>query len=138
MTVGDAKGLKLADADGSNYMTLQAPNSVTSDTTLTLPASAGSDGQVLQTDGTGTLSWASAAAATSLATANQTLTASRTIELGSNTLTVTGTGANVTLPNDSISTAELAADAVTSAKIADETIANEDISKNRRPLRVPR
>ena len=67
VTVGNAKGLKLADADGSNYMTLQAPNSVTSDTTLTLPASAGSDGQVLQTDGTGTLTWASATADTSLA-----------------------------------------------------------------------
>ena len=74
------------------------------------------------------LSWASAAADTSLSTANQTLTANRTIELGSNTLTVTGTGANVTLPNASISTAELTADAVTSAKLADDTIVNADIN----------
>ena len=119
VTVGKEKGLKLSDADGSNYMTLQAPNNVTSDTTLTLPTSAGSDGQVLQTDGTGTLSWASVAADTSLATANHTLTANRTIELGSKTLTVTGTGAYVTLPNASISTPEsLLLDFVTSAKSA--------------------
>jgi hypothetical protein len=127
VTVGNAKGLKLADADGTNYMILQAPTSVDEDTTLILPDSAGSAGQVLQTNGNGTLSWSNAAMNTSLATANQALTADRTIELGTNTLTVTGTGA-LKLPDESISTAELASDAVTSAKLADGTIVNADIN----------
>ena len=90
----NAKGLKLSDADDSNYMALQAPNNVTSDTTLTLPTSAGSAGQVLQTDGTGTLSWASAAADTSLANADQSLTTDRLIELGNKDLTLERVGAD--------------------------------------------
>ena len=63
-------------------------------------------------------------------TANQTLTANRTIELGSNTLTVTGTGANVTLPNDSIGTAELAGNAVTSDKLAGSSVETVKLAPN--------
>ena len=51
--------IKLEEADllGQNYIELKAPISVTADTTLTLPDGAGSSGQVLSTNGTGTLSW---------------------------------------------------------------------------------
>ena len=51
--------LSLADDDASAAMKIQAPASVTADTTLTLPDGDGSDGQALVTDGSGTLSWAS-------------------------------------------------------------------------------
>ena len=50
--------LSLADDDASAAMKIQAPASVTADTTLTLPDGDGSDGQALVTDGSGTLSWA--------------------------------------------------------------------------------
>ena len=44
--------------NGSNYMAIKAPAAVTSNTTLTLPDGDGSNGQVLVTNGSGTLSWA--------------------------------------------------------------------------------
>ncbi len=40
-----------------NFIAIQAPASVTADTTLTLPDGAGSSGQALSTNGSGTLSW---------------------------------------------------------------------------------
>jgi hypothetical protein len=43
--------------NGSNYVALKAPNSLSADTTYTLPTADGTSGQVLQTNGTGTLSW---------------------------------------------------------------------------------
>lgn len=43
--------------NGSNYMGLKAPAAVTADVTLTLPDGDGTDGQALETDGSGILSW---------------------------------------------------------------------------------
>ena len=40
-----------------NFIAIQAPASVTADTTLTLPDGAGSSGQALKTNGSGILSW---------------------------------------------------------------------------------
>ncbi len=48
---------------GSEAATLRAPDAITTSYVLTLPTSAGSSGQLLQTDGTGVLSWVTAAAA---------------------------------------------------------------------------
>jgi hypothetical protein len=45
---------------GSNYIALKAPNSLAANTTYTLPSADGTNGQVLSTNGTGTLSWATA------------------------------------------------------------------------------
>jgi trimeric autotransporter adhesin len=45
--------------NGSNYIQLAASASLASDISLSFPATAGSAGQVLSTDGSGTLSWAS-------------------------------------------------------------------------------
>lgn len=42
---------------GSNFIELRAPISITSDTTLILPDGDGTSGQVIQTNGSGTLSW---------------------------------------------------------------------------------
>jgi hypothetical protein len=56
LTVGS--NVKLSDADGSNFINLAAPSVVSSDVTLTFPATVGSAGQALTTDGTsGQLSW---------------------------------------------------------------------------------
>ena len=53
-------GIKLFESDitGENFIAFKAPISVTSDVTLTLPDGAGSANQVLQTNGFGTLAWA--------------------------------------------------------------------------------
>jgi hypothetical protein len=50
--------LRLADADSSNFIGLRAPTTVSSNVTLTFPSTAGTNTQMLQTDGSGTLSWA--------------------------------------------------------------------------------
>jgi hypothetical protein len=44
--------------NGTNYVSFKAPDAITSDVTWTLPNADGTSGQVLQTDGAGTLSWA--------------------------------------------------------------------------------
>lgn len=46
------------DDNGSNYIQLQSPASLTSNWTLTLPADDGSANQVLQTNGSGVTTWA--------------------------------------------------------------------------------
>lgn len=53
--------LRFADADNSNYVAFQAPSTISSDLTWTLPATDGSSNQVLTTNGSGTLSWSTAA-----------------------------------------------------------------------------
>lgn len=57
-TLNAQSDLRLADSDSSNYVALQAPSVVTSNVTWTLPNADGSSGQVLSTNGSGTLSWA--------------------------------------------------------------------------------
>jgi hypothetical protein len=49
--------LRFADADSSNYVAFQAPSTVASNVTWTLPSTDGTTGQVLTTDGSGALSW---------------------------------------------------------------------------------
>lgn len=48
---------RFADADSSHWLAFQAPATVTSNITWTLPASDGTSNQVLTTNGSGTLSW---------------------------------------------------------------------------------
>ena len=50
--------IRFADADSSNYVALQAPTTVATDLTLTLPAADGSSGQALTTNGSGALAFA--------------------------------------------------------------------------------
>ena len=50
--------LKLQDDTDTNSIKLQAPSSVTADTTFTMPDGDGSADQVLKTDGSGQLGWA--------------------------------------------------------------------------------
>jgi hypothetical protein len=53
--------LRLQDTTGGQYVALQAPGTVASSYTLTLPVDDGTSGQALITDGSGVLSWSSAA-----------------------------------------------------------------------------
>jgi hypothetical protein len=50
--------LRFADADSSNWVAFQAPSTVSSNITWTLPAADGTSGQFLSTNASGTLSWA--------------------------------------------------------------------------------
>ena len=57
ITVNAQKDVRFADSDSSNYIALQGPATVGSNVTLTLPATDGSAGQYLKTDGSGALGW---------------------------------------------------------------------------------
>jgi hypothetical protein len=58
VTLNAQGDLRFADADSSNWVAFQAPATVSSNVTWTLPAADGTTGQVLSTNGSGTLSWA--------------------------------------------------------------------------------
>jgi len=57
LTLNAQSDLRFADADSSNWVAFQAPSTVASNVTWTLPATDGTAGQVLSTNGSGTLSW---------------------------------------------------------------------------------
>ncbi len=58
-SAGDGGTIQLEElaANGTNYVGFRAPDSIGSDTVWELPASDGTSGQVLQTNGSGVLSW---------------------------------------------------------------------------------
>jgi hypothetical protein len=55
--IGSQGDLRLGDSDNSNWVAFQAPSTVASNVTWTLPNADGTSGQVLSTDGSGALSW---------------------------------------------------------------------------------
>ena len=64
ITINGQGDLRLADSDSSNWLALQAPATVASNVTWTLPSADGTANQVLQTNGSGTLNWAALPGAT--------------------------------------------------------------------------
>jgi hypothetical protein len=56
--IGSQGDLRLGDSDNSNYVALHAPATIASNYTLTLPSTTGTANQVIQTDGSGNLSFA--------------------------------------------------------------------------------
>lgn len=60
--VNSVRSIFIENGDGSAYTQITIPNSQTSNIKLTLPSSAGSNGEYLQTDGVGNLSWSAATA----------------------------------------------------------------------------
>ena len=76
-----------ADSAGTNYVAIQPPASLASNYTLTLPTTDGTANQLLQTDGSGVLTWATITAGTGI---------SVTAASGSITIDATGGGGAVT------------------------------------------
>jgi len=60
--VRNGNGIRYYNAANTNYVALQASSSLSTDLTFRLPLTAGSASQVLTTDGSGNLSWSTAAA----------------------------------------------------------------------------
>jgi hypothetical protein len=65
LQLGASTPLRFADADSSNYVSFQAPATVTANVAWTLPATDGTASQFLSTNGSGTLSWATPAGGSS-------------------------------------------------------------------------
>ena len=55
--IGSQGDLRFGDSDNSNWVAFQAPATVTSNLTLTLPSADGTNGQALTTNGSGVLSF---------------------------------------------------------------------------------
>ena len=92
-------------ANGTNYVGFQAPASIAADLTWTLPAADGTVGQVLSTNGTGTLGWI---AAGGLAPYSITITAVSKTLVDRERCTVTASGQTITLPATPAAGAEVA------------------------------
>jgi hypothetical protein len=63
LTLNAQGDLRFADSDSSNWVALQAPATIASNVTWTLPTTDGTNGQALTTNGSGTLTFASIAVA---------------------------------------------------------------------------
>ena len=79
-----------ATANGTNYVGFQAPASIAADVLWTLPATDGTAAQVLSTNGSGTLSWASAASGSSISVGNTSATITDTGSDGAFTVVTEG------------------------------------------------
>src|SRR5210317_1568805 len=110
--------------NGTNFIGLKAPNSVTTSTTFTLPDGDGSNGQFLKTDGSGNLSFGTVSSTITLAAdsgSNDTYTTG-------NTLTFTGgTGIDTTVSDDTIT---IAVDATVVTASSTTTLTNKTFDAN--------
>lgn len=79
--------IRFADSGNSNYVSLRAPPSLGGPVTFNLPGTLGSAGQVLTTDGAGTMSWSTPAGG-GLQLSGGTMTGA--IAMGGNNITATG------------------------------------------------
>jgi len=78
--IGSQGDLRLADSDSSHYVALQAPATVTSSITFTLPGTDGTNGQALITNGSGVLSFTDVSS--DVAYSKKVITASTTLFSG--------------------------------------------------------
>ena len=74
--------LRLQDTTGGEYVALQAPGTVASSWTLTLPTDDGTASQFLQTDGSGVTTWATVTTDTSGAWTSGTSTTGKALVMG--------------------------------------------------------
>ena len=91
--------------NGSNFVALKAPNDVTTSHTITLPAAAGTNGQFLQVDGSGVLSFADVSANLTFVDDSSTVITvptSQSVRISGGTgLTSSASGSTITLDIDS-------------------------------------
>ena len=99
-TTGSAVNLVEGSSNGSSYVSLKSPDSLSGNVTFTLPSADGSNGQVLTTNGSGTLSFSTLSSNLSIAGDSGT----DTLTVGSDTLTFTGgTGISATISDNQVS-----------------------------------
>jgi hypothetical protein len=140
-TAGASIKLREDSDNGTNFVALKSPDSVGSNLTLTLPSSDGSNGQVLGTDGSGTLSFVSTTS--SIAGASDTDISSPAsghilVHDGSDSFDNVAVSGDVTLASNGAMTigsgvvenGMIAADAINGAKIADDAVDSEHLADN--------
>ena len=122
-TIGGQIKLNEGTDNGTNFIGLKAPNNIITSVTFTLPSADGTNGQILTTDGSGNLSFSSAAAGTFTLSADSG--SDDTFTTG-NTLTFAGgTGIDTTVSNDQIS---IAIDSTVTTNAGTQTLTNKTIN----------
>ena len=96
VTINAQGDLRLADSDSSNYVGFQSPSTVTSNVLYTLPATDGSSGDQLTTDGSGALSWSAAVNVAAASLTGTTMAAN----VVTSSLTSVGTLTGLTVDGD--------------------------------------
>src|SRR6056300_1083695 len=123
LATGGTLKLNEGTNNGANFIGLKAPNAVTTTTTFTLPDGDGTNGQILTTDGSGNLSFTSAAAGTFTLAADSG--SDDTFTTG-NTLTFAGgSGIDTTVSDDQIS---IAIDSTVTTNSGTQTLTNKTIN----------
>jgi len=130
-TTGSSVNLVEGTNNGSNYVALKSPDTLAANLTYTLPGTDGSNGQVLSTNGSGTLSFVDSAATLSMVGDSGT----DTVSLLTNTLTVSGgEGIDTAVTDNTITvSAEDASDSnkgVASFDSTDFTVTSGDVTVN--------
>ena len=121
-TVGGSIEFQEGTNNGSNSVSLKAPNSVASDLTLTLPGADGSAGQPLVTDGSGGLSFGTISTALNIAADSGSTDGVSTEE----TITFEGgTGIDTTVTDNKISTA---IDSTVATLTGSQTLTNKTLA----------
>src|SRR6056300_1726974 len=125
LATGGTLKLNEGTNNGTNFVGLKAPNSITTSVTFTLPSADGTNGQLLTTDGSGNLSFTSAAAGTfDLAAdsgSNDTFTTGNTLTFAG------GTGIDTTVSDDQIS---IAIDSSVLTNSSTHTLTNKTFDAN--------
>ena len=117
---GSGVNLVEGTSNGTNFVTLKAPDSLSGIVTYTMPGSDGSNNQVLATNGSGTLSFIDAVATLTIAADSGS---NDTVNLLSNTLTFTGGDGIDTAVTDN--TITITASDVTTAQLSAATLVTE-------------
>src|SRR5210317_1601310 len=110
--------------NGTNFIGLKAPNSVTTSTTFTLPDGDGSNGQFLKTDGSGNLSFGTVSSTITLAADSGD---NDTYTTGSTLIFTGGTGIDTTVSDDTIT---IAVDSTIATASSTTTFTNKTFDAN--------